>query len=369
MGYPADVRQINGILEDGTLCIFKYNGPLNFTDNWWRGLTHEYVYKIPRVETKVFKLPCSWAHSEKTVDMLGSFTYDDIRTIDVTFANNTMNGKIRREITNNRNHRNRNHYSFQCPRKCGRIIVSSISYSTRNDALRFEKVFNNNYRCNDCKTSFFSCCCYQQDIFKKFEHRNFRPCLRCYNDNRSLVKRKAQHIEFLKCDIEIFFDKYFNRLKPWILKRMEKNNGSQLRRCDRTTTLPYPSTFQDIKKRLLFLDITGVHKFNKKKHNEEMFMSPPTLQQICVFNVVQNLLQKKVIDEDENAAATVLDVLPDDDVKEDIEMLYTFLEQRVVKKDVYVFTGGEAGREESVLENFKRFDPRTHPIYKRYYHP
>jgi hypothetical protein len=231
--YPAGIRQINGILEEnGALCMFWYEGS-NLLQPDWQRRSHEYVHRESQKERKEFRLPCSWIDSEKTVAMTGSFNYDTIRTLDVNFTNTTLTGKIRPATTNNKNDKT---YTFHC--HCGKEFASTISYNTRDDPLWFTKMKYCIRICPDCKISFFCCSCFG---VKNDFHEDVKVCLRCYNDKRQLVKR-GSHIEFWKCDIEIFFDKYFNRLQPWIVKRLKKGNG--LRRCDRTTTLPYPSTFQ-----------------------------------------------------------------------------------------------------------------------------
>jgi hypothetical protein len=363
--YPGNVKQINAILEDGvTLCIFEYVGePVGEWDSNWKNDSYEYQHKTMRVETKEFRLPSSWIFNE-TIAMQGSLTYNITRTMDVRFTDSNMTGKLRPGSTNDRN---TSHYRFRCPLGCNKILSSGVPYSKRDDTLWFTigLYFK---RCIDCKIKFYNCSCYEKSIKERYGHDfyNSNICLRCYNDKRFFVQR-ANHFQFLKCDIEVFVDKYFNRLKPWIIQRLEKNNGSKLRRSDRTTTLPYPSTFKQIKKQLLFCNPRSAQKIIKKKHVEEMCLSPPTLQQICIFNLVEQLLQKKVLDEDENAVKNILDVLPDDDVKNDLEMLYSFFEERAIKCQTHFFAGGRAGRKETPV-NFNSFQHWRHPIYKRYHH-
>ena len=334
---PYGISFIKAVIDTGETLIFE------FTDT--DSNVHQYKHWKTKTDHKILKYPCYdyvW-DKDKCFDIVSRITYDVIQIIDVTFDGRQMNGKLQ-QVTNNKEHRD---YKLECP-KCCRVI-SRVPYTDVDKTSGISPVANITHcengekTCVDCenKSNFNVCCFYIEhpDIPKNhWEH-----CLRCYHDGRRIVKdeKKPFTISFGKCDVEAFLEDLWQKSKPCLIKM--NVNRKTFRRRNRSYNLPYPSTFKDLQKMLFDLfqrKGKQLKQFNPRKHVESIPF--PTLQQICVLKFVETSLMKEI--DHVEFIRELTDIIIDPYLFEEIESLYIFLYQRVLKRENYILTGGNANR-------------------------
>jgi hypothetical protein len=328
-----------------------------------------YIHTKNFNEKKVFQFPTweSTFEKEKTIAINAIRDYSISRYIDAKFTRNIratwrMRAKARKEYTTDKDTQK---FSLECPRcKCvlARIRPDSPTLLNPKDLVY---LFRGMRKCIDCSGR-PTCCFYLSNrIFPSHDDSSREYCLRCYYDKRKLVTTKG-FFYFQKCDLEAFLDDYWGRCKPWLQERNMKKGT--YKRAHRSYTLDYPSTFDDIKKMMFRVG----KKYNKGKHevtacSHGIIQRPrplPTLQQLCVLKFVETNIKKEIIPK--VFLKRLEEIIFDPDLKDDIELLYTFLHDRVLQKHVYVLTGGNANRPDSKFLEDESTLLWRHPIYKKY---
>ena len=347
---PRGISQINAVDKTGETSIFVFS----HTDSLAR--VHKYTHSKQKTVHTIIKYQCYdyvW-DKDKYFDIVARLTYNVIRIIDVTFNGLQMHGKLLQATDDN--DKNYKDYELECP-KCCRVI-SRVPYTKVDKKSGISPLAKNHFginvspitiadngrrTCIDCENSsnFKVCCFYIEhpDIPKKC----LEYCLRCYHDERRIVKdvKNPFTICFGKCDVEAFLGDLWQKSKPCLIK-MNVNKKS-FRRRNRSYTLPYPSTFKDLQRMLFDLfQKKGklLKQFNCRKHVESIPF--PTLQQICVLKFVEIALTKEV--DHVSFTRGLTNLIVDPYLFEEIESLYIFLYQRVLKRENYILTGGNANR-------------------------